>query len=346
MMKHRDKRFYVTVLGSMAIGAGIALFLLECPAAAPLPAVAASPPAETAAPAPPAAVDGMEASVARLEASVPSRKGGAAAPSPYLANEEMFRSTLRDCLGSACFTATPQGAGVDARVALLAPPSPAARELWRWYRNLVGAPKKPTIDWVETAAAPPYGYGKNHGYTRIVRLALPLAGSVAAVSNDTALAPKVLAQHVRWHCRVSHVAAHTAMLTVEPLDFASFSDRRRAAERLLSFVGLKVSHDMLNKAEKTFAPVQAALAAATAAATELNGRANVAASLEAALAAELKATNTLQAWPCKSLWVDKRDAVLGASAKALAPDCAAPFTTCSVARDKAEAAGNSAPEPL
>ena len=133
MMKHRDKRFYVTVLGSMAIGAGIALFLLECPAAAPPPAVAASPPAETAPPAPPAppaAVDGMEASVAQLEASVASTlRGGAAAPSPYLKNEETFRSTLRDCLGSACFTATPQGAGVDARVALLAPPSPAAREL-------------------------------------------------------------------------------------------------------------------------------------------------------------------------------------------------------------------------
>ena len=53
-------------------------------------------------------------------------------------------------------------------------------------------------------ARAPYGYGKNHGYTRIVRLALPLLSSVAASSQGNAA--ESLAQHVRWHCRVSHVA--------------------------------------------------------------------------------------------------------------------------------------------
>ena len=247
--------------------------------------------------------------------------------------EQVFRSTLRNCLGAACFTETPAGAGVDARIALLAPPSAAARAVFGWYRSLLATTKKPKLEWVETSHAPPYGYGKNHGYTRIVRLALPLA----VASNVTALK-----QHVRWHCRVSHVAAHTAMLTLEPRDFEDVATRRMTAERLLSFAGVKVSHDALAAAEQAFGPAGTAVDAAVDAARAAVSRAGPA--LDAALAGELKATKTLQAWPCRSLWVDKAgDAA--AAARALAPDCGAPFTTCSVPRDKQEMAGAGPPEP-
>ena len=104
-----------------------------------------------------------------------------------------------------------------------APPSAVAAEVFRWYRALCPG-KKPKIEWVETAHAPPYGYGKNHGYTRIVRLALPLTASVAAAAAGDAAA--TLRQHVRWHCRVSHVAAHTALLTLFADDFATPEARR------------------------------------------------------------------------------------------------------------------------
>ena len=119
------------------------------------------------------------------------------------------------------------------------------------------------VEWIQTAHAPPYGYGKNHGYTRIVRLALPLLSSVAASSQGNAA--ESLAQHVRWHCRVSHVAAHTAQLTVRSSrDLLDVVERRLTTERLLSFVDIKVAPDLLDEGERTFAPVLRALREADA----------------------------------------------------------------------------------
>ena len=57
------------------------------------------------------------------------------------------------------------------------------------------------------------------------------------------------------------------------------------------------------------------------------------AGLDGALRNELTATRTLRKWPCQSLWVENGDERL---AHALAPNCSAPFTTCSVARDRCE----------
>ena len=123
-----------------------------------------------------------------------------------LPSEASFRATLRSCVGGQCLTAVPPGS--PPRIALLAPPSDVADALWRWYEALVRkGDKKLAVSFARTSAAPPYGYGKNHGYTRIVRLALPLLASAAASGADAARAPAFLKQHVRWHCRVSHVVA-------------------------------------------------------------------------------------------------------------------------------------------
>ena len=180
--------------------------------------------------------------------------------SSRLPNEAAFEQTLRSCLGAACYTATPKGSKAEARIALLAPPSQAADAFFEWYRDLAkrGGVTARKVEWIQTSHAPPYGYGKNHGYTRIVRLALPLLSSVAASSQGNAA--ESLAQHVRWHCRVSHVAAHTAQLTVRSSrDLADVVERRLATERLLSFVGIKVAPDLLDEGERTFAPVLRAL---------------------------------------------------------------------------------------
>lgn len=61
--------------------------------------------------------------------------------------------------------------------------------------------------------------GKNHGWSSIIRLArkvMPHALSLAAESNVGLTKTSVdlqVRQLVRWHCRLSHVAAHTRMLT-------------------------------------------------------------------------------------------------------------------------------------
>ena len=111
------------------------------------------------------------------------------------------------------------------------------------------------------------------------------------------------------------------------------SIRRAAAERdrrLISFAGFKVSHDMLDAAEAAFAPVAASFAALRGAARALAAPSE---SLDAALSNELKRTNGLRAWPCDTVWVPGAG---DAAARALAPNCSTPFTTCSVGKDRAE----------
>ena len=180
LLKHRDKRLLIAVVASMIAGAGLGEIFW--------PRVNTNTIAE--------AVEPVQ-------------------QSQRLPNEAAFEQTLRSCLGAACYTATPKGSRADSRIALLAPPSQAADAFFAWYVALAkrGGVTARKVEWVQTSHAPPYGYGKNHGYTRIVRLALPLLSSVAA-STQGAPAAESLAQHIRWHCRVSHVAAHTAQLTV------------------------------------------------------------------------------------------------------------------------------------
>ena len=220
LLKHRDKRLLIAVVVSMIAGAGLGEIFWPRGDATP-----------------------------SVEAVEPVRESNHKLP-----NEAAFEQTLRSCLGDACYTATPKGSKAEARIALLAPPSQAADAFFAWYVALAkrGGATARKVEWVQTSHAPPYGYGKNHGYTRIVRLALPLLSSVAASSQGNAA--ESLAQHVRWHCRVSHVAAHTAQLTVRSAsDLLDVVERRLTTERLLSFVGIKVAPDLLDEGERTFA---------------------------------------------------------------------------------------------
>ena len=309
ILKHRDKRLLLAIIVSGIAGAGLGEIFW--------PRVDAKPSFE--------AVEPVQESSRRLP------------------NEAAFEQTLRSCLGSACYTATPKGSRADARVALLAPPSAAADAFFAWYRDLAkrGGATARKVEWIPTSHAPPYGYGKNHGYTRIVRLALPLLASVAASSQGNAA--ESLAQHVRWHCRVSHVAAHTAQLTIRSSrDLLDVVERRLATERLLSFVGIKVAPDLLDEGERTFAPVLRALQAADASIDALDASRW---RLADVLSSELSATQNLRAWPCRSLWVDMDDAALVEAARALSPNCSRPFTTCSVGRDREEMFGKRS-EPI
>ena len=309
LLKHRDKRLLIAVIASTIAGAGLGEIFWPRADAKTV-----------------------------IEAVEPVQESGRRLP-----NEAAFEQTLRSCLGAACYTATPKGSRADSRIGLLAPPSEAADAFFAWYVALSkrGGVTARKVEWVQTSHAPPYGYGKNHGYTRIVRLALPLLASVAASSQGNAA--ETLAQHIRWHCRVSHVAAHTAQLTVRSSrDLADVVERRLTTERLLSFVGIKVAPDLLDEGERTFAPVLRALQAADASIDALDASRW---RLADVLTNELSATQNLRAWPCRSLWVDMDDAALVEAARALSPNCSRPFTTCSVGRDREEMFGKRS-EPI
>mmetsp|Transcript_24684 Transcript_24684/g.88210 ORF Transcript_24684/g.88210 Transcript_24684/m.88210 type:complete len:231 (+) Transcript_24684:1-693(+) len=226
----------------------------------------------------------------------------------------------------------PAGAKHKARVALLAPPGVFGEALWAFVADCQLKARAFEVELVPTSHAPAYGYGKNHGWTRIVRIVLPLVPSVAAVEEHRS---DTLLQLVRWHCRISHVAAHTALLTVHPAVEFRHSPRL-AVERLLTFVGIKATHESLDAAMVAFAPVQAALDALLNVAPPDDMEA-----LQIALAGELATTKSLRGWPCGTLWpaTAPTDEALRARAKLLAPNCTAPFTKCSVARDRCEQTG-------
>jgi hypothetical protein len=104
----------------------------------------------------------------------------------------IFTSTLRSCIGPECFDETVRqsdGSNID-RVGLLSPALSGGKEI----RNLLmrlgkqsetgRKSKKPFIDLIYDTHVPAYGYGKNHGFSRIIRLSRKIIPhTVALVAN-------------------------------------------------------------------------------------------------------------------------------------------------------------------
>jgi hypothetical protein len=151
-----------------------------------------------------------------------------------------FETTMRNCLGPDCFdekVRLSDGSKID-RVGLLAPLNSGGEDLLVILKKLGKQPNskakfpRAPVDLVYETHVPTYGYGKNHGWSRIIRLSrkiMPHAVSLMSGINvgqgslnvNTENKEKKLSkivdiqvrQLVRWHCRLSHVAAHTKLLT-------------------------------------------------------------------------------------------------------------------------------------
>ena len=341
--KYRD-RTTALKLAVLLLSAFCAGWLCSRSALPAAPSPTAPPPDVVVAPCPAVPADPLSA-VAPPAAPPPPPAAPAAAPAAaplLLADEAQFAATLRSCLGAQCLTAVPERAKAP-RVVLLAPPGAVGDALAALARRAVARDKGAKVELVVGGAAPPYGYGKNHGWTRIVRVALPLRHALADLPppraggpRDAAAAAAALRQLVRWHCRVSHVAAHTALLTVHARGVVAAP--RTELEALLTFIGVKVTPDALDDEERRgLGELRAAVERAAALADAAPS--TDAALLEHALRDELTATRTLRKWPCQSLWVEGGDDQL---ARALVPNCSAPFTVCSVGRDRCETAATRA----
>ena len=86
--------------------------------------------------------------------------------------EEEFETTMRSCLGSFCFDdAVHSNDGKDiVRVGILAP-DPIEGEYLLKLMTAAGIQSNEKLELVYTSNVPPYGYGKNHGWSRIIRIA-------------------------------------------------------------------------------------------------------------------------------------------------------------------------------
>lgn len=107
---------------------------------------------------------------------VQDNQGSAVTINPVLETLQIvsstFESTLRSCLGPNCFdekVPLPDGSLID-RVGLLAPLHSGGEDVLSTLLSLIEAPKGHLIDLILETHVPAYGYGKNHGWSRIIRL--------------------------------------------------------------------------------------------------------------------------------------------------------------------------------
>lgn len=271
--------------------------------------------------------------------------------------ELTYEATLRSCLSSYCFDELVSVAAGKkaARIGFLAPPSSGSDTLIRMLNVAARKDLLATATIENSTHVPAYGYGKNHGWTRIVRLVrrvIPHALSLLVPSGDASAASAVPAalfdlqvrQLVRWQCRLTHVAAHTKLLTVF-LDDVLLRPMVEV-DKILSFIGIRAARNDLLAAVGQFSKqLQSDL--------EMHGvdynpsthlsvghldvlPAHLVGPALAALESEMTSTDTLTRWPCKNFRDLEQDAALALPVKAkdLAADCSSPKVICSVGFDK------------
>ena len=195
-----------------------------------------------------------------------------------LEHEKMFEDTLKDCMPfvfedgdrkknkKECKTFVPEGS--KERIGVLAPPGKMTSALVKFINIVLAKAKKEGGDEIAATGAEvistthmaPYGYGKTHGLTRMIRVVPQplLLGTTdtlkaAVQSSPTPMSlnditindlKAALRQQIRYHCRLNHIAAHTAMWTIGVEDFAEIG-REVLVETAQEFFGLDMDQDDL-----------------------------------------------------------------------------------------------------
>ena len=110
-------------------------------------------------------------------------------------------------------------------------------------KSLTTQGDKQVVLWA-SSHVPPYDGGRGkHGISRLLRF-------VSAPSTKNSLGgEKELADYVRWHCRISHVTAHTPTLTLDTKIFNQKSETMSTLERIWDFLGLEKSDARMANAE-------------------------------------------------------------------------------------------------
>ncbi|KAL7580944.1 hypothetical protein ACA910_005761 [Epithemia clementina (nom. ined.)] len=273
------------------------------------------------------------------------------------------------------------------RVAFIHPPGAIGNQVLRIIQVIADYHEKRAmktdyvIDVIDTSHVPPYGYGKTHGYTKIIRLeSHPLVLEVADVVLTLWLQDEeeeqqeeqmmedwriALRQIVRFHCRLSHVSAHTALLTIDTAVLVTRPDI--VIRQLVEFMvphedGLlsdTLMQSLLHELKVNIATAIRTIEASNPGAQRLIRASAVAENinddkmyqeLSQVLQQELESTKNLSVWPCPSFWSSASSSSSSSAsslssmgtrlARALAPNCTDPLATCFVLRDKCEAKGD------
>uniref|UniRef100_A0A7S3L540 Uncharacterized protein n=1 Tax=Amphora coffeiformis TaxID=265554 RepID=A0A7S3L540_9STRA len=297
-------------------------------------------------------------------------------------HEQYFRKTIVDCLPTRnpkCKTFVPESVGDNEkvqRVALVVPPGKVSLYILNHMTLLAqrynNNPKYkgPNIEVFQTSHVPPYGYGKSHGLTRIVKLTpSPLmvhvvdALEAVLVTGQTMEAITVediqvaLLQIMRFHCRLSHVAAHTASLSIDAAALRNVTELERVLQDFMipnednSHVGPfhadlsleETADEDENKVLSDQEFLETNLLTKLAGTLENQNTDALWAKLDQVLQDEMKRTKDQSIWPCPTFWGAEPfqlSTVTEKLAKALSPNCDDPYVSCFVQKDKCEAMGD------
>ena len=163
-----------------------------------------------------------------------------------------FEAAIKNCLGSYCFDEMDLKNVVVRRIALLSPDISISASLsaslsqfiHTGFLTALADQKLKDLEVVIDSHVPAYGYGKNHGFARIIRIVpnIPRQAYLLLKSRqDGAVVGPLYDLQVRsllrWHFRLNHVAAHTSMLSVFVDDFVQRPEA--VLDRILTFIGLR-----------------------------------------------------------------------------------------------------------
>jgi hypothetical protein len=306
-------------------------------------------------------------------------------PIDDLKNEERFQNTIKSCLPqhnpSQCkqyIPPTPPGEASQQRVVLLAPPGEISGPLLNRISAIVNHHNERSdtkqdlnIALLTRSHVPPYGYGKTHGLTKIIRLVpqpllLEVSDALQSLLQPHETYTDITLEDVktglrliiRYHCRLSHIAAHTAILSVNFTEL--ITDPNAVNQALDEFLIPKdytaENREVDDKTGGGFFPdddegglLEAQVRWGTHMLTYIqfhNPHVEVERVLDQVLMEELDQSKNLTAWPCLPFWAagnPDNPTVLPSEltqrlARELSPDCNDPMASCWVERDKCEAA--------
>jgi hypothetical protein len=273
------------------------------------------------------------------------------------------------------------------RIGIMATPGFVSTGLGMWIANAVKEVSEQSgneVDILSTSHVPVYGYGKSHGYSKLIRitLQLPLAvgdaflyeklgpdlgeegimnvlePSMLEVLNSptTSEVETLIKLIMRWQCRLSHVSAHTSMLTLSIKDI--LEDPSNILQKILEFVftnnwvweggGSKPWKDIYanqqamdiiiaeSSNEKSY--LNSVLDETKLIQKEVEKQfieSGVATIFQSTFEEEMQRSNDMTAWPCPSFWAGVNKLKMNAQ---LVPDCkdGHPWIKCTVNRDRCE----------
>ena len=206
------------------------------------------------------------------------------------------------------------------------------------------------------------------GWTKIIRiipnpLLLGATNALEAVNLDQGLdgitvndIKSSLRQQIRYHCRLSHVAAHTSMWSLDLEELVGLSPEDLESE-IRAFLELEEEENPALDEEQRLSSEEiehlffsmSSSASAILTHAQTTTKDDILKTFDDVLLDELRISKNLTSWPCESFWTvgDPSDNPQNLSpsitkiAEAISPNCTAPFTSCFVKRDLCEAKGDS-----